>query len=60
MARRMEELSTTYNYSVGLSDEVEERSLHLDHSINPRGFATRVTNARDEEEDRGQDVTPGG
>ena len=47
------------NDSVELSAEAEERSVHVGHSINPRGVATRVVNERDEEEDRGQDVNPG-
>ena len=47
------------NDNVGLSDEVEELSLHVGHSSNPRRIATRVVNKRDKEEDGGQDVTPG-
>uniref|UniRef100_M4B7L8 Uncharacterized protein n=1 Tax=Hyaloperonospora arabidopsidis (strain Emoy2) TaxID=559515 RepID=M4B7L8_HYAAE len=45
--------------NVGLIDEVEELSLHVGNSSNPRGVATHVVNKRDEEEDGGQDVTPG-
>ena len=53
----MEELRKTTN--IGLSDEVEELSLHVGHSSNPRRIATRVVNKRDKEEDGGQDVAPG-
>ena len=45
------------NDTVELSDEAEERTLHVSHSSNPRGVATRAASERDEEEDRSQDVT---
>uniref|UniRef100_M4C0Y9 Uncharacterized protein n=1 Tax=Hyaloperonospora arabidopsidis (strain Emoy2) TaxID=559515 RepID=M4C0Y9_HYAAE len=55
---REEDGRAEYNDSFEISDEAEERSLHVGHSSNPRGVATRVVNERDEE-DGGQYVTPG-
>ena len=46
------------NDSVGFSDVADQRSLHVRDSSNPRGVSTRMASEREEEEDKGQDVTP--
>ena len=40
------------DYSVGLSDDAKELSLHAGHRSNPRGVDACVVNERDEEEVR--------